>query len=277
MKSLVNVKLVATDMDGTLLNPNHQVSSIFYNLFEKLKEHNILFVAASGRPFYGITSKLDKIKDDIIIVPENGGLVIKNNEILLSNELKKESISLINNSLQKLPEVNAVYCTKDRAYTDSNSPELLNLLSEYYSNYKRIESIYDIEAPIYKIAIFHKESSERYIYPHVKHLEENFKVKVSANHWVDISENNANKGHAIQLIQKLHNISPEETLVFGDYNNDIEMLQAAHFSYAMENAHPLVKQVANFETKSNKELGVEIILEKMINEKEKHYSINESL
>jgi hydroxymethylpyrimidine pyrophosphatase-like HAD family hydrolase len=84
---------------------------------------------------------------------------------------------------------------------------------------------------------------------------------------VDISQPNANKGYALQLVQDRLGISVDETLVFGDYNNDLEMLRLAHFSYAMENAHPNVKKEARFQTKSNDEAGVEIILEHLLEAK----------
>ena len=86
---LENVKLVVTDMDGTLLNRNHEVSALFFELFKKLKKHNIIFVVATGRPLYSVLDKLNSIEDEIIIVAENGGLVTKNNEILLSTSMKK--------------------------------------------------------------------------------------------------------------------------------------------------------------------------------------------
>lgn len=266
--NLANVKLVVTDMDGTLLNSNHEVSNQFLDLFKKLKSHGVLFVAASGRALYSIEEKLNSIKDDIIIVAENGGLVIKDNEIVSSVAIQNKNAFLIDDILNTLPNTNALYCTKNVAYTSSTSEPLLKLLSEYYNNYQLVNSIHDVKDPIYKIAIYHEISSEKYVYPKVKHLESNFKVKVSANHWVDISENNANKGHAIQLLQELLQITPEETMVFGDYNNDIEMLQSAYFSYAMENAHPFVKETARFITKNNNSLGVESILEELIKAKE---------
>ncbi len=267
--NLSDVKLVVTDMDGTLLNSKHEVSNDFFELFKKLTDHEILFVAASGRPLYGITDKLNSIKDDIVIVAENGGLVMKEDKLLLSNPLEKENLQLITNIINSIEGANTVFCTKDKAYTNSSSKKLLDLLAEYYANFEIIDSIDQIKEPVYKTAIYHEVSAEKYLYPHFKHLEENFKVKVSANHWVDISENNANKGHAIQLIQKLNNITPEQTVVFGDYFNDIEMLKSAHFSYAMENAHPMVKETANYTTKTNDENGVEFILSQIITEKEK--------
>ena len=53
-------------------------------------------------------------------------------------------------------------------------------------------------------------------------------------------------------------------MVFGDYNNDLEMLALGKFSFAMANAHPTVKKMANYHTLSNDELGVEVILKKLL-------------
>jgi hydroxymethylpyrimidine pyrophosphatase-like HAD family hydrolase len=103
-----------------------------------------------------------------------------------------------------------------------------------------------------------------YILPKVKQLENDMQVIVSGQNWLDISHNNANKGFALNILQNRLNISKEETMVFGDYNNDLKMLALADFSYAMENAHANVKNIAKFQTKSNDELGVELVLEQLI-------------
>ncbi len=266
--NLANVKLVVSDMDGTLLNSKHEVSSLFFELFEKMKQHDILFVPASGRPLYGILDKLASIKDDLIIVAENGGIVVQQDEVLLSTPINDEDLKQINTLITSANEAEVVFCTKEKAFTASKSKKLLTLLAEYYANFQLIDSIEEISEPVYKTAIYHEVSSEKYLYPHFQHLENNYKVKVSANHWVDISANNANKGYAVELLQKNFNISPEETMIFGDYNNDIEMLKTAYFSYAMENAHPLVKETANFSTKSNNHFGVENILSLLVEAKE---------
>ena len=264
---LSKVKLIATDMDGTLLNSKHEVSDDFFELFSQIKSHNILFVAASGRPYYSMVDKLSKIKDEIFIVSENGGLGLKNDELFLSNPIETHNLLEVITLVTTLKNAHPVFCARNTAYVKSKSEKLIALLNEYYSNFRMIDDVSEIKEDIYKIALYHEESSERFIYPHVKHIENRFKVKVSANHWVDISENKANKGHAIALIQDTYNITPEETMVFGDYNNDIEMLKLAKFSFAMKNAHPNVKAVANFETKSNDERGVEYILKQIIKAK----------
>lgn len=265
--NLSGIKLVVSDMDGTLLNSNHEVSSLFFELFKELKKHHIIFVAASGRPYYSITEKLNSIKDDIIIVAENGGIIIKQKEILLSTPIKNEYLSQVELLINANNHIHPVFCTKFKAYFKSASNEYIKLLSEYYPTFTVIDSIDEVEEDIIKIALYHDIDSEKYIYPHFKHLEPDYKVKISGKHWVDLSDDLANKGHAIELLQKTYNISSEETLIFGDYNNDIEMLKLATYSFAMENAHENVKQIALYETMSNNHFGVELILEKLIEAK----------
>lgn len=262
--------MVVTDMDGTLLNSNHDVSKRFFDVFKELKQNNILFVAASGRPYYSIIEKLHTIKDDIIIVAENGGLIIQNEAVLLSNTLNSEKVNELHNLISPLENSYPIFCTKHKAYIKKVPNQILAILSEYYSNYKLIESIDEIEDDVIKIAIYHSTDSEKHIYPHVKHLKPTLSVVVSGNHWVDISEAINNKGNAITILQNHHNILPSETMAFGDYNNDIELLKCAKYSYAMANAHSNVKAIANFETKSNDNFGVELILEKLIAEKGKY-------
>ena len=63
------------------------------------------------------------------------------------------------------------------------------------------------------------------------------------------------------------NITPEQTMVFGDYLNDLEMLEAAYYSYAMKNAHADIKKNARFITESNTNLGVEKIIQQVIEAK----------
>jgi hypothetical protein len=120
-----------------------------------------------------------------------------------------------------------------------------------------------VDSEIIKIAIYHFDDSERYIYPHVKHFENRMKVKVSGENWVDISSPNAHKGFALEKVMQIYGITSNEIMVFGDYNNDLEMLALSEYSFAMENAHPAIKRAAKYLTLSNDEMGVEHQLKKL--------------
>lgn len=261
---LSKIKMVVTDMDGTLLNSNHEVSPRFLEIFKALKSKGILFVAASGRQYNSIIDKLHPIKKDIIVVAENGGFVMQQNNEVLSTHLPvnkiKETLDILNN----YPEMHPVLCGKHTAYLTGKSDAFVEKLKEYYADFQLVTNLTSVDAEIIKIAIYHFESSETYIYPHLKHLEKELKVKISGTNWVDVSSTNANKGYAIQKLMRQHNIQSHELMVFGDYNNDLEMLALTDFSFAMENAHANVLEEANYITLNNDNFGVEVVLEKLL-------------
>ncbi len=81
-------------------------------------------------------------------------------------------------------------------------------------------------------------------------------VAVSGANWLDVMVVQANKGKALRLVQQALGISREQTMVFGDYLNDLEMMDAAAYSFAMTNAHPLPKERARFIAPGNADNGV---------------------
>ncbi|QTD38851.1 HAD family hydrolase [Polaribacter batillariae] len=267
--NLEKIKLVVTDMDGTLLNSKNEVSSHFFKLFQKLKEKNIHFCAASGRQYNSIVDKLAPIKNEIYVIAENGAIAKKGNETLLLNSLDAQKIINIIPVLRKINGANMVLCSQDAAYIESKDARFIDLFQEYYYSYQAVDDLIEIAktTPILKIAVFHFNSSEAFIYPEIKHLKNKYLLKVSGQNWLDISTDKANKGNALREVQKILNVTKKETMVFGDYHNDIEMLKEADFSFAMENAHKDIKEIANFETKSNNDFGVENVLEKLIESK----------
>ncbi len=251
-------------MDGTLLNSNHEVSSRFFELFQELKRQEITFVAASGRQYNSIVDKLDAIKNDIVVIAENGGFVMERENELVATPLSQDHKNQVLSILKTIPGIHPVLCAKHSAHLLGNDTKFVEKLKEYYTEYELLDNLKDFEGEILKIAIYHFESSERFVYPFVKQLENELKVKVSGENWVDISSPNAHKGYALQKVQELYNVSPSETMVFGDYNNDLEMLALADFSFAMANAHPNVQKAAKYKTTSNDNFGVERILEQLL-------------
>jgi len=81
-------------------------------------------------------------------------------------------------------------------------------------------------------------------------------VTVSGEHWIDVTSKTANKGAAITHLQDALGITPAQTMVFGDFLNDLEMMDTADYSFAMDNAHPLLRSRARFVAPPNSENGV---------------------
>jgi len=263
---LSKVKLVVSDMDGTLLNSKGEISDLFFGLFHKLKKQNIHFCAASGRQYHSIVHKLAPIKDAIFIIAENGGIAKKKDEIFVLNSLSVEKIKTIIPILRTINDTHIVLCGKKSAYIETTNKHFTSILDEYYTVYKTVPDLTKIAdtEDFLKIAVYHSKSSESNIYPAIKHLKKEYLIKISGKNWLDISDEKANKGNALREVQKRLNISKEKTLVFGDYHNDIEMLQEATFSFAMKNAHKDILKIASYSTESNDNFGVEKILSLLI-------------
>ncbi len=253
-----DIKLIVTDMDGTFLNSKYEVSPDFPKVYEELKKRDILFVPASGRQMSGITKYFGEIENEIGFIAENGGYVVYKNEEVFADKLSHHSIAEIIRTVREIPDARAVLSAKGNSYYESSDHIFVDYFSKYYiQNQKKEDLTQEVDDSVFKIAVYHPVSAEQFLYPVLKKLEnEDLGVVVSGQNWLDIMNKHTNKGNAIEKLQKSLNILPEETMAFGDYLNDIEMLKNAHYSYAMENAHPTVKEVAKFKACSNDNFGV---------------------
>lgn len=260
-----NVKLVVTDLDGTLLNPQGEVSSRFLALFEVLRRHNIHIVAASGRQYQSIFNVLHPIGHRISIIAENGALTKYEGEKRVLLPLSYESVTAAIGMLRRVEGAHVVLSGERSAYVESLDPNLISALNASGTEYVVVEDLTRVTHDVFlKVTGYHPKSSEYHILPHVGSLKKDVRAVVSDVNYLDISHVDANKGYPLMFLQKALGITREETMAFGNYNNDLQMLSLAHFSFAVANAHPEVKSSARFETKSNSEAGVEIVLERLV-------------
>jgi Cof subfamily protein (haloacid dehalogenase superfamily) len=260
-----SIKLIASDMDGTLLNSNHELSTSFYPVFDQLKENNIRFVAASGRQYFNLEQKFASIKDDVIFVAENGSYVVNKNQELHVQATDPAIIFELVAKARTLPDTYTIICGKKKAYVENSAPEFIDQLKLYFERYEIVDDLTTIDHDQFlKFTLCDLAGSQENSYPHFAHYANSLQVKVSGPTWLDISDKLANKGVAIEVLQKKFGITYEETMVFGDYFNDVEMLQKAYYSYAMENAHPEVKKFARFVTGSNEDGAVIKVIQEML-------------
>lgn len=262
------IKLIVTDMDGTFLNSNYEVSPDFPKVYQELKDRGILFVPASGRQMPGITKYFGDIENEIGFIAENGGYIVYKNQELFADEMDHDLVVKIIKAVREIPGARAVLSAKKQAYYETDDQEFIDFFTQYYTKNQKVEDLTEvIDDTAFKIAVYHPDGSEKNLYPILKQFEEyDLKAVVSGQYWLDVMNQNINKGIALEKLQKSLNILPEETMAFGDYMNDIEMLKNARYSYAMENAHPTVKETATFETVSNDNFGVlEIVRDYLVN------------
>lgn len=250
------IKFIATDMDGTLLNRNNEIHDEFFDVFEKLEQNNIIFAAASGRQYYNLAKRFESIKDRMMFIAENGTFVVYKDEELFINALDKCVARELIQIGRTIDNSYVILCGKKAAYVESDNEEFIKEVSKYYERYEIVEDVNQIDDDILKVTICDFSGSENNSNKYFNDYRENLQVTISGEIWLDITAKGANKGVAIKVLQEKLGINFEETMVFGDYLNDLEMMGAAYHSYAMENAHDDLKKVARFRAKSNDENGV---------------------
>lgn len=251
------IKLIVTDVDGTLLNDNHELHPDFWKIEEQLTKKGILFSIASGRQFYNLESKFEKIKDRTMFFAENGTYVSHKGKELYVNPIEKAAAREFINLGRKLKDTYLVLCGKESAYIETQDETFRNEIAKFYERLQVVEDLTKVDDTYLKVTLCNFNGVEENTFPHFRNYTERFKVAVAARIFIDITALDANKGNAIKGIQKELNITEEETLVFGDYLNDLEMMQVAKHSYAMKNAHPEIIQASNFVTSyDNNENGV---------------------
>ncbi len=260
-----DIRLVVTDMDGTLLNSKHELGASFFEVFEELKARGIHFVAASGRQYFNLEKTLFAIKDDITFAAENGSFIMQQNEEIHAQPIDHNTVFELVEIARTLPGAHIVLCGKKKAYVENSDPEFLKNLMLYFERFEIVPDLLDVKNDDFlKFTVCDLAGTEVHSYPHFENYSTDFQVKVSGPIWLDISHKLANKGHAIHILQQRFGVTPNQTMVFGDYFNDVEMLQQAYHSYAMENAHPEVKKIARFIAPSNDDNGVVMVLKNML-------------
>lgn len=259
------IKLIATDMDGTLLNTKDEINPEFFKIFKKLKEKEIIFAVASGRQYFNLVKKFKSIKDDVMFVAENGTFVVYKGEEVVVNSLDKEIALELINIGKNIKEAYVVVCGKNSAYIDSSEERLIREVERYYEKYTIVDDLTAIEDDILKVTICDFLVSEKNSFIYYREYKDKLQISISGKIWLDITAKGINKGVAMKKVQELLEISYKETMVFGDYLNDLEMMDSAYYSFAMENAHKDLKKVARFRAKSNDDNGVVDKIKEIIN------------
>lgn len=254
--SLKNIRLIVSDMDGTLLNSKHELHPSFEKIYNQLINNNIKFVAASGRQYHSIIDKFEKFQNNITIVAENGAFIRNNQKELSVNSIKISKLMEIIQFIRTIPNTYLVLCGKKQAYIEQDDMQFVNFFKEFYTAYQIVDDVLQMEDDIFKIALYNPNGAEQNIFPLLQKFQSNFQIKVSGYYWVDVMQLEVNKGVAVKKLQKEWKISKNQTVVFGDYLNDLELFQEADYAVAMNNAHDLIKEKATHITSSNDENGV---------------------
>ncbi|MCB4942595.1 fructose-phosphate phosphohydrolase SppA [Streptococcus mutans] len=265
------IKLILSDIDGTILDNNHQVDAHLRDTITELKKESIPFVLASARSPHGmfpIAQELNLGANPIACY--NGALIVEGNkehyQTLIEHGLSKADVKKIVALIKKqFPHISINFYSggdwiveeidqwvQIEANITKESPDIRNFDT----------LLTDDAIPIHKLLLIANAQAIQEFFTYLKRVNfEDASFYLSKDNYLEVTSQSVSKENALLEIAKYYDISLSQTMAIGDNYNDIPMLKLAGLGVAMANAPQAVKNEADIETVSNNDNGVSKVIE----------------
>ena len=294
------IRLVAVDMDGTLLDDEKNFPPGLDELLDELEERGVVFLPASGRQVWTLIDMFPE-RPGLTFIGENGAIVMRDGHEISSAPLDlatvRESVRLVRQHTLPRPGTTAVreqagedahegclrdnfdgglvVCGKNCAYVECTDESFLAAVTPYYARTQYVDDLMEviddieqerIDEAIIKLAVYSAGDVTALADATLGRFAHSHQFAISAANWADLQARGVDKGRALRELQDYLGVTPGQTVVFGDAGNDLSMIAQAEFSFAMENASADVRAAARFLAPSNNEAGVVQVLRALLAE-----------
>ena len=244
------IKLIASDLDGTLLqNGAQSLPENVIPFIEKLAvEHGILFVAASGRQYPNLVRLFGSASKHMAFICENGSLVFHKDRLIAGHPMDKEAALTISHDILSLPGCERQISGEKTCYLIPKSDCFVDRMVNHVKNdIKLLAAPEDHPEPYYKVSVFEESGIAEGHGPELlaRHKDKS-QCTISGKAWLDFVAPDVNKGKALQELISLLGITSGECAAFGDNFNDLEMLDSVKYGYVMDNAIDEIKSRYNY-------------------------------
>jgi Cof subfamily protein (haloacid dehalogenase superfamily) len=265
--NFTQIKMIICDMDGTLLDNQKKLPPHFNQIYKELYDRNIIFAISSGRQM-GEVKKYFEDNKTIYLMAENGGYIQHNGETLLADYMNQKDVYKLVSYVNTLKGMAPMLSGKKAMYAFNKDKELISRHTSHFS-ISYVEEIEDIDDDIFKITVCDPIDPVKNCLRGPLSLIKGFEVKPSGDCWIDINKKGQSKADSVVFLQNKLGISEEETMVFGDSDNDLSMFKHAYYSYAMKNADHFIQKNAHYVTEEdNDHDGVMKTIQKMIEDED---------
>lgn len=260
------IKLVATDLDGTLLGSDKVIPEEIFALARAMRDKGILFVPSSGRSPYTLQANFAPIADMIDLICDNGAVAMCKGEIIYSRPVPRDIVREVL-EWSKNEDVHVLLCGSQTTYLENvDGTKYERHVKPYYFRRVTRDELEQVEDDVNKIAICDLRNPRAGSFDRlVEMLGGRAAACVSGDVWMDVMQNGIDKGKALTAIQKHRGITKDETVAFGDYYNDIPLLECARYAYVMRNANEDMYKYGNRIADSNDEGGVLKVIRTIVN------------
>ena len=273
------IKLIATDMDGTLLDQRGQLDlPRLEKILDKLDQRGVRFVIATGNEVHRMRQLLDHLSKRVVLVVANGARIFENDQLLQAQTWDDAMVDRALGHFKGrecqdqfvVTAMNGGFVKKGTVFTELDkfmTPEMIEKL------YQRMQFVDEFDSKLFggvlKMSMVVGEERSDSVLQEINDLFDGHVRAVSSGYGcIDILQDGIHKAWGLEELLKRWNLKPEQIMAFGDSENDIEMLELAGISYAMENAEDRVKEIATEVAPANSQAGVYQVLENWLEEGE---------
>lgn len=249
------IKLVLSDLDGTLIQIAPKIQESDRAAIQQLKKTDIQFGLVTGRDIGFCQHLLDlhALHADCVIANNGGSLWIQNEKVLEHHMDAAEVIQIMEQLTPFVGRCHPFICSEERefflmkkAYHDNASWQAIRRRLAYLGNLSEtdlLEQLKQNEMPVVKISIFTCDAqTTKELLPLFKQLFTAYEVLPTADDYIELTRKGIHKGKTLQTLMDSMHLNEKEVCVIGDGHNDIPMFQCVSQSFVMESASDEVKE-----------------------------------
>lgn len=252
------VKLIASDMDGTLLDENGQVPPETFDLILALREHGVRFVASSGRRYDRLCDFFSPVKDRMDFVASNGAQVFADGVQIDREVYSHLAIRRLAKTVAMFPNMHLALFDRTKSYLLDDEDKFVREVDKDLPNVERIYELPSPQVSIIKASIFCDDGNVMdNAYVLQRELGGLFTFAPSGSSYIDAMQPGISKASGIAQVMEYHGIDASEVMAFGDAMNDYEIICFVGTGCAMANGRPALRAVADRVIGSNVEHAVQ--------------------
>lgn len=252
------IKLIASDMDGTLLDENGQVPPETFDLILALREHGVRFVASSGRRYDRLCDFFSPVKDRMDFVASNGAQVFADGVQIDREVYSHLAIRRLAKTVAMFPNMHLALFDRTKSYLLDDEDKFVREVDKDLPNVERIYELPSPQVSIIKASIFCDDGNVMdNAYVLQRELGGLFTFAPSGSSYIDAMQPGISKASGIAQLMEYHGIDASEVMAFGDAMNDYEIIRFVGTGCAMANGRPALRAVADRVIGSNIEHAVQ--------------------
>lgn len=252
------IKLIASDMDGTLLDENGQVPPETFGLILALREHGVRFVASSGRRYDRLCDFFSPVKDRMDFVASNGAQVFADGVQIDREVYSHLAIRRLAKTVAMFPNMHLALFDRTKSYLLDDEDKFVREVDKDLPNVERIYELPSPQVSIIKASIFCDDGNVMdNAYVLQRELGGLFTFAPSGSSYIDVMQPGISKASGIAQVMEYHGVDASEVMAFGDAMNDYEIIRFVGTGCAMANGRPALRAVADRVIGSNVEHAVQ--------------------